>query len=91
MKEKKSYVFVIQNDDGSLAAGRQIDVDTAIKNAENSNEDIEFKVIGRIVEPKGPNSLKMDFNEEQIEWYESDEKDAAFLKRAVNAIANFIN
>jgi hypothetical protein len=90
-KEKKYYVFIIQNDDGSLAAGRQIDVDTAIKDAENANEDIEFKVIGRIVEPKGPRTLPMDFNEEQIEWYESDEKDAAFIKRAVNAIVNFIS
>lgn len=92
MKEKKHYIFIIQNDDGSLAAGRQIDVDNTIKDAENANEDIEFKVIGRIVEPNtGSRTLPIDFDEQQIEWYEEGEKDAPFIKRAVNAIVNFIS
>jgi hypothetical protein len=90
-KEKKSYIFIVLNDDDTLAAGRQIDVDDAIKTAENNGQDIEFKVIGRINEPTGPNSLPMDFNEKQIEWYETDEKTPSFIKRAVLAIVNFIS
>lgn len=89
-KEKKNYIFIVQNDDGSLAAGRQIDVDNAIKDAENANEDIEFKVIGRIVEPSfGP--LPLDFDENQIEWYEEGEKEPNFIKRAILTITNFIS
>lgn len=88
-KPQKHYVFIVLNDDGSLAAGRQIDIDNVIKAAENSNQDIEFKVIGRIVEPRGPNTLQMDFNENNIEWFE-EQTDPAFIKRAVAAIANFL-
>lgn len=89
-KEKKQYIFIILNDDGSLAAGKQIDVDNAIKDAENANEDIEFKVIGRISEPSN-GRLPVDFDEKQIEWYEEGEKDKTFIKRAVVAIVNFIS
>lgn len=90
MKEKKHYVFIVQNDDDELVAGRQSDIDSAIRDSEESNRDIDFKVIGRIIEPAGPNTLPVDFNEKQIEWYEDGEKDAKFIKRAVLAIVNFI-
>lgn len=91
MKDKKHYIYIIQTDDDDLTAGRQIDVDSAIKDSENNNEEIDFKVIGRVLEPNGPNSLPLDFNEQSIEWYEEGEKNPKFIKRAVLAIVNFIN
>jgi hypothetical protein len=90
MKDKKSYIFIVQSDEGELMAGRQSDVDDALKQAETQNEDIEFKVIGKIAEPFGKNSLPLDFDESRIEWYEEGEKDESFLKRAVVAITNLI-
>lgn len=87
---KKHFIFIIQNDQEELYAGRQADVDNAIKYADQVNEDINFKVIGKIAEPNGPNTLPIDFNEQLIEWFEGP-KDKAFMKRAVLAIVNFIN
>lgn len=88
---KKHFVFIIQTDTGELFAARQSDVDNAIKEFEDHNLDIDFKVIGKIAEPSGPRTLPIDFNEQLIEWYEADEKDKAFIKRAVLAIVNFIH
>lgn len=90
MKDKKHYIFIIQTDEGDLYAGRQSDVDDALKYAELNNQDIEFKTIGQIAEPSATIKLPMDFNADNIEWFENTEKDPAFIKRAVNAIVNFI-
>lgn len=91
MNEKKSTIFIVQNDeDNEVFAAYQADVDLAIKNAENANRDIDFKVIGKINEPIGPKSLPLDFNENLIQWYEDTEKSKDFIKQVVVAIVNLI-
>ena len=91
MKEKKSYIFIVQNtNDDELYAARQIDIDLSLKDAEVSQEDIDFKVIGKIAEPAAHIPLPVDFNENQIEWYDKEGHSPQFIKRAVLAIINFI-
>lgn len=87
---KKHFIFIVQTDANELLAARQIDVDNAIKDCEERNLDIDFKVIGKIAEPSGPNTLPIDFNEQLIEWYEADEKDKLFIKRTILAIVNLL-
>lgn len=91
MKEKKSFIFIIQdNNNDELFAGRQIDVDNLLRDAEQSGDEIDFKVIGKIAEPAPHIKLPMDFDEKHIEWYDKEGHSPAFIKRAVVAIINFI-
>lgn len=88
---KKSYVFIIQTDDGDLVAARQKEVDSFIDEYEQANVDLDFKVIGKIAEPNGPFSLPLDFNESLIEWYSADqEKGEEFMKQVTIAITKLI-
>jgi len=87
---KKSFIFIVETDEGELFAGRQKDVDNAIKQTEKLNIDLDFKVIGKIAEPNGPFSLPIDFNESLIEWLDGESRDSIFIKRTVLAITNFI-
>lgn len=90
-KQKFSYIFIIQNEDtDELFAGRQIDIDSAIKEYEVNNEDLDFSVIGKIKEPIPGKPLSMDFDEKQIEWYDKQEKSPEFIKKAVNAITQLL-
>lgn len=87
----KSYIFIIENEEiDNLSAGRQIDIDNEIKYSEENNQDLDFKVIGRILEPNGPRSLKLDFDEKLIEWFDGEERDTIFIKKAILAITNII-
>jgi hypothetical protein len=92
MSNTKTFIFVVQNiENDELYAGHQADIDNAIKEYEEINEDLPFKVIGKIGEPAGPNSLPLDFNEKLIQWYDEQPHEPKFIKRAVLAITNFIN
>jgi len=88
---KKSFIFIVQTNEGELHAGRQSDIDTAIQEVEEQGSELDFEVIAKIAEPNGPNTLPMDFNEQLIEWYKPDEKrDEKFIKKAVAAITKII-
>ena len=87
---KKTYIYIIETDEGEIAAGHQKDIDNAIKETESLNIDLDFKVIGKIAEPNGPFSLPIDFNESLIEWLDGETRDPNFTKRRILAITNFI-
>lgn len=79
---KKNYIFVCQNDDsGELFAGNQKEIECEINMSEENNQELDFKVIGRIQKPRS-----LDFPENAIDWYDQEPKDAAFVEKAVFAI-----
>lgn len=89
-KDKKSFIFIIQdNNNDEIFAGRQIDVDNLLRDAEVAEEEPDFKVIGKIAEP-GHRPLPIDFDEKHIEWYDKEGHSPQFIKRAIVAIINFI-
>jgi hypothetical protein len=79
MKDK--YLFICQddNDPSGISVDTKEGVDSRIKNSENHDEDIDFKVIGRI--PTA--NLTIDFNASLIEWYEKGEKEKQLVDNAV--------
>jgi hypothetical protein len=87
---KKSFIFIVRDVDGNLQAGRQADIDNAIKECEDNDIDLDFTVIGKIAEPGGLAKLPLDFDENLIEWYVQEDRDAKFMKEAVNAITKLI-
>lgn len=89
---KKSSIYIVQEDETeNINAAYQEQVEQEIKNAENANVDLNFKVIGKINEPNGPKSLPIDFNEDLIQWYDGEERSPEFIKKTILAIVNLIS
>lgn len=84
----KSYIFVLQTEDGELSAGRQSDVDALIRESEDANVDLDFTTIGKISEP--PQGLTLDFSANLIQWYKPDEVTPDLINYAVMAIIKFL-
>lgn len=76
---KEKYLFICQDDEdpSGISVSTKEGVDNRIRASENMDEDIDFKVIGRIE----TSNLTLDFNEHRIEWFE----DGAKEKRVVDA------
>lgn len=91
MNNKKSYIFIAQNDEtGGLFAGRQEDIDRDILYFEENGLELIFKIIAKIPEPPNQRTL-MDFDEKLIEWYDTDKEiSSELIKSAIQAIATFI-
>jgi hypothetical protein len=62
----KKYLFVCHRNEEEITIETKESVDTEITLAEGSNEDIDFKVIGRIC----TDGLTLDFTPDRIEWYD---------------------
>lgn len=79
-------IYICQTEDGELFADFKTGIDLQIKQSEQDDEDLNFKVIGKV---KGQH-VAIDFNSANIEWYEKGEKDKAFIDKAVLQIVQFI-
>lgn len=79
MKDK--FLFICQDDDDTsgISIANKDEVDQRIREMENHDEDIDFKVIGRI--PTA--NLTIDFDGRLIEWYEKDEKQKQLVDTAI--------
>jgi hypothetical protein len=61
----KRYLFICHRNEEEITIESKVSVDNEITTTENSNEDLNFKVIGRIC----TDSLTLDFTSDRIEWY----------------------
>lgn len=79
-------LFICQRENGELFCSFKADIDAEIKLSEQNDEDLDFKVIGKI---KGVHLTK-DLAPAAIEWFESGKKDKAFVDKAVLQIVQFL-
>lgn len=65
-QRNKTYLFICQRDEGEITIETKQSVDLELSMSEAENEDIDFKVVGRIC----TDNLTLDFPSSRIEWYE---------------------
>jgi len=85
---KDKYLFICQDDDdpSGISVTTKEGVDVRIRASENHDEDIDFKVIGRILTA----NLTVDFSPNLIEWYEKGEKEKKLVDTAVIKIIQIL-
>lgn len=85
---KDKYLFICQDDDdpSGISVTTKEGVDSRIRASEEINEDIDFKVIGRIP----TTNLTVDFNSDLIEWYNKEEKEKQLVDTAVIKIIQIL-
>lgn len=64
----KKYLFICHRNEEEITIETKDSVNTEITMTENADEELDFKVIGRIC----TNGITLDFTPDKIEWY-SDE------------------
>lgn len=79
-------LFIIQFDEGEIAVAYKQDVDDMIKESEDHDHDITWKVIAKI---KGTNT-RMDLTPNHIEWYEKGDKDKTLTDKVILSTIQFI-
>lgn len=85
MKDK--FLFICQDDESSdIFVSTKEGVDSLIRDFEESNRDIDFKVIGRIP----TTGLTVDFNPDLIQWYEQGEKEKQLVDTTVLKIVQIL-
>lgn len=85
---KEKYLFICQDneDPSGISVTTKNGVDSRIRASEEHDEDIDFKVIGRI--PTA--NLTLDFDANMIEWYEKGEKEKQMVDNAVIKIIQIL-
>ena len=83
---KQRFLFFCQNEEGAVVVLTKEDVDAHIKETENSDEELDFEVIGKIADC----FLTMDINPQQIEFYKPDSVNKQLIDRAVLAVVQYL-
>lgn len=88
MANKEKFLFICQDDDdpSGISVTTKEGVDARIRASEEIDEDIDFKVIGRI--PTA--NLTVDFSPNLIQWYENGEKEKQLIDTAVIKIVQIL-
>lgn len=83
---KQRFLFFCQNEEGTVVILTKEDVDAHIKETENSNEELDFEVIGKIAD----HFMTMDVNVQQIEFYKPDSINKQLIDRAILAVVQYL-
>lgn len=86
MKDKYFFICQDDSDPSGISVTSREGVDSRIRAAEDHDEEIDFKVIGRIP----TNNLTVDFSPNLIQWYEPGEKEKQIVDSAVIKIIQIL-
>lgn len=78
-------LFIVETDEGKIFAATKEEVDSEITYAENHDQDITFKVIGKANQPDS-----IDFPSSIVELYDRNKKDQHYIDASVIAITQYL-